>query len=168
VFSTLHTNDAPSSFVRLVDVGVKPFLVASGVRAVLAQRLVRTLCSTCKETYDPPELEKRRLCLPVEWDKVTLMHGAGCDNCHGSGHQGRLGIYELLKMDDEIRKLILEGASSIKLRRKARMNGMSTLRDDAWKKALAGIATLEEVNRRTKADEPLKAETAEPAPAAAG
>jgi len=155
VFSTLHTNDAPSSFVRLVDIGVKPFLVASGVRAVLAQRLVRTICTTCKEPYDPPELEKRRLCLPVEWDKVQVMHGAGCDNCHGTGHQGRLGTYELLTMDDELRFLILEGASSIKLRRKARINGMSSLREDAWRKCLAGVTTVEEVNRRTKADEPL-------------
>ncbi len=155
VFSTLHTNDAPSSFVRLVDIGVKPFLVASGVRAVLAQRLVRTICTTCKEPYDAPEIEKRRLCLPIEWDKVTTMHGAGCDNCHGTGHQGRLGIYELLTMDDIIRGLILEGASSIKLRRQARINGMSTLRDDAWKKVLAGVTTVEEVNRRTKADEPI-------------
>jgi len=156
VFSTLHTNDAPSSFVRLVDIGVKPFLVASGVRAVLAQRLVRTICSACKEPYDPPELEKRRLGLPgIEWDKIQVMHGAGCDNCHGTGHQGRLGTYELLTMDDELRLLILEGASSIKLRRKARMNGMTSLREDAWKKCLAGVTTVEEVNRRTKVDEPL-------------
>ncbi len=155
VFSTLHTNDAPSSFVRLVDIGLKPFLVASGVRAVLAQRLVRTICTTCKEPHDPPEIEKRRLCLPVEWDKVQTMHGAGCDNCHGTGHSGRLGAYELLTMDDDLRRLIMEGASSIKLRRKARENGMLSLREDAWKKCLAGITTVEEVNRRTKADEPL-------------
>jgi type II secretory ATPase GspE/PulE/Tfp pilus assembly ATPase PilB-like protein len=156
VFSTLHTNDAPSSFVRLVDVGVKPFLVASGVRAVLAQRLVRTICTACKEPVTPDEIEMRRLGLDVNWDEVQLMHGAGCDNCHNTGHTGRMGVYELLLMDDELRALILQGASSIKLRRKARENGMTTLREDAWKKALAGITTIEEVNRRTKADEPLK------------
>jgi type II secretory ATPase GspE/PulE/Tfp pilus assembly ATPase PilB-like protein len=156
VFSTLHTNDAPSSFVRLVDIGVKPFLVASGVRAVLAQRLVRTICTACKEPTTPAEIEMRRLGLEVEWDKIQLMHGTGCDNCHETGYTGRMGVYELLIMDDEIRAMILQGASSIKLRRTARMNGMSTLREDAWKKALAGITTIEEVNRRTKVDEPLK------------
>jgi type II secretory ATPase GspE/PulE/Tfp pilus assembly ATPase PilB-like protein len=155
VFSTLHTNDAPSAFVRLVDIGVKPFLVASGVRAVLAQRLVRTICTACKETTTPDEVEMRRLCIEVEWDKVQLMHGAGCDNCHETGYTGRMGVYELLTMEDDLRGLILEGSSSIKLRRLARLNGMTTLREDAWKKALAGITTLEEVNRRTKADEPL-------------
>ena len=156
VFSTLHTNDAPSSFIRLVDIGVKPFLVASGVRAVLAQRLVRTICTACKEPGEAAEIERRRLGFDVEWDKITLMHGAGCDNCHETGYTGRMGVYELLVMDDEIRAMILQGASSIKLRRKARTNGMTTLREDAWKKALAGITTVEEVNRRTKVDEPLK------------
>jgi len=163
VFSTLHTNDAPSSFVRLVDVGVKPFLVASGVRAVLAQRLVRTICATCKEPTEPDPVEVRRLGLEVNWDEVQLMHGAGCDNCHGSGHTGRLGIYELLTMDDELREMILTGASSIALRRKARRNGMTTLREDAWLKAVAGITTLEEVNRRTKYDEPLSDDPAQDA-----
>ncbi len=141
--------------MRLVDIGVKPFLVSSGVRAVLAQRLVRTICTTCKEPYEPEDVEKRRLGLDVNWDEIELMHGAGCDNCHGTGYTGRLGTYELLTMDDELRTMILEGASSIKLRRKARLNGMTTLREDAWKKAIAGITTLEEVNRRTKVDEPL-------------
>ena len=158
VFSTLHTNDAPSAFIRLVDIGVKPFLVASGVRAVLGQRLVRINCTTCKAPYVPEKIEITRLGLPVDLDTMELMRGEGCDNCHGTGYTGRLGVYELLLMDDELRTMILEGASSIKLRAKARENGMTTLRQDAWKKALAGITTLEEVNRRTKADEPLKTE----------
>jgi type II secretory ATPase GspE/PulE/Tfp pilus assembly ATPase PilB-like protein len=102
------------------------------------------------------EIEKRRLGIEVEWDKIQLMHGAGCDNCHETGYTGRMGVYELLIMDDEIRAMILQGASSIKLRRTARLNGMTTLREDAWKKTLAGITTLEETNRRTKVDEPLK------------
>ncbi len=160
VFSTLHTNDAPSAFVRLVDIGVKPFLVASGVRAVLGQRLVRTNCTTCKAPYVPEEIEITRLGFPVDPDSIEFMHGEGCDNCHGTGYTGRLGVYELLLMDDDMRTMILEGSSSVKLRRKARENGMTTLRQDAWKKALAGITTVEEVNRRTKADEPLKSEVA--------
>lgn len=160
VFSTLHTNDAPSAFVRLVDIGVKPFLVASGVRAVLGQRLVRTNCTTCKAPYVPEDIEMTRLGFPVELDTIELMHGEGCDNCHSTGYTGRLGVYELLSMDDEMRAMILEGSSSIKLRAKARENGMTTLRQDAWKKALAGITTVEEVNRRTKIDEPLKTEAA--------
>lgn len=156
VFSTLHTNDAPSAFVRLVDVGVKPFLVASGVRAVLGQRLVRTNCTTCKAPYTPEKIEAERLGIKFDMDKVELMHGEGCDNCHGTGYTGRLGVYELLLMDDELRAMIMDGSSSIKLRLAARRNGMSTLREDAWKKALAGITTIEEVNKRTKMDEPLK------------
>ncbi len=160
VFSTLHTNDAPSAFVRLVDIGLKPFLVASGVRAVLGQRLVRTNCTTCKVPYVPEDIEMTRLGFPVEMDTIELMHGEGCDNCHSTGYTGRLGVYELLSMDDELRAMILEGSSSIKLRAKARENGMTTLRQDAWKKALAGITTVEEVNRRTKIDEPLKTEAA--------
>jgi len=163
VFSTLHTNDAPSAFVRLVDIGVKPFLVASGVRAVLAQRLVRTNCTTCKKVYTPDPIEVTRLGLDVDIENIELMHGEGCENCHDSGYTGRLGVYELLMMDDELRAMILAGSSSIKLRRKARVNGMSSLREDAWKKALAGITTIEEVNRRTKGDEPIKKEKEETA-----
>jgi type II secretory ATPase GspE/PulE/Tfp pilus assembly ATPase PilB-like protein len=155
VFSTLHTNDAPSSFVRLVDIGIKPFLVSSGVRAVLAQRLVRTLCTSCKEPYVPNDTELVRLGFPVELDSTTLYHGAGCDNCNGTGHSGRLGVYELLTMNDSLREMIMAGESSVALRREARRTGMTTLREDAWKKALKGITTVEEVNKRTKFDEPL-------------
>ncbi len=157
VFSTLHTNDAPSSFVRLVDVGIRPFLVAQGVRAVLAQRLVRTSCSSCKEPYTPTELELTRLALDVDRDNLNLMQGAGCDACGGNGYTGRLGVYELLTMTDSMRAMIMSGESAIALRRQARIDGMFTLRDDAWKKCLNGITTIEEVNRRTKADEPLDA-----------
>jgi type II secretory ATPase GspE/PulE/Tfp pilus assembly ATPase PilB-like protein len=163
VFSTLHTNDAPSSFVRLVDIGIKPFLVASGIRAVLAQRLVRVNCTSCKEPYEPEHIQMVRLGFPPE-EGTTYYHGAGCDNCHGTGYTGRLGVYELLTMSDELRAMIMGGESSIKLRRQARIGGMTTLREDAYKKALKGITTIEEVNRRTKIDEPLKQEAAaEPA-----
>jgi type II secretory ATPase GspE/PulE/Tfp pilus assembly ATPase PilB-like protein len=156
VFSTLHTNDAASSFVRLIDIGIKPFLVASGVKAVLAQRLVRTICSTCKETYRPPDIEIERLGFPVDLDKVELFHGAGCDNCNHTGYSGRLGVYELMLTNDEIRTMIMEGASGGALRRTARLAGMATMREDAWKKVLNGITTVEEVNRKTKVDEPIE------------
>jgi len=164
VFSTLHTNDTSSTFSRLIDIGIKPFLVASGVRAILAQRLVRTICTSCKAPHDPPEDEKERLGLHVDWSQVRLVHGAGCDNCNKTGYQGRLGAYELLLNNDEIRRLVMGGGSATAIRRAARLSGMITMRDDAWQKALKGVTTLEEVNRRTRVDEPLRADEA---PAAA-
>ena len=157
VFSTLHTNDAPSSIIRLVDIGIKPFMVSSGVRAINAQRLVRTICTTCKEPYTPHALELRRLGFDVDLENTEFMHGAGCDNCHGSGYTGRMGIHELLTMTDAMRAMILAQESTVVLRREARHDGMITLRQDAYQKALNGITTIEEVNRRTKPDEPLKA-----------
>lgn len=156
VFSTLHTNDAASSFVRLIDIGIKPFLVASGVKAVLAQRLVRTICTTCKEPYRPPDIEIERLGFPVDLDKVEVFHGAGCENCNHTGYSGRLGVYELMVTTDDLRTMIMEGASGGALRRAARLAGMPTMREDAWKKVLNGITTVEEVNRKTKIDEPLE------------
>lgn len=156
VFSTLHTNDTASSFTRLIDVGIKPFLVASGVRAIMAQRLVRTICTGCKETYTPPDVEIARLGFPVDISNVDMFHGAGCDNCGHTGHQGRLGAYELLVTNDRIRELIMKNESAAAVKRQARMDGMKTMRDDAWRKALAGITTVEEVNRRTRVDEPLQ------------
>lgn len=157
VFSTLHTNDAPSSIIRLIDIGIKPFMVSSGVRAILAQRLVRTICTTCKEPYTPDALEVRRLGFPVDLENTEFVHGAGCDNCRGNGYTGRMGIHELLVMTDAMRAMILANESTVALRREARHDGMITLRTDAYKKALSGISTIEEVNRRTKPDEPLKA-----------
>lgn len=156
VFSTLHTNDAPSSFVRLVDIGIKPFLVSSGVRAILAQRLVRTNCTTCKVPYTPERIELDRLGFPVDLNNLDLLRGEGCDNCSQTGYSGRLGVYELLNTTDELRAMIMSGESAIGMRRMARMQGMSTLREDAWKKVLSGITTVEEVNRRTKIDEPME------------
>ncbi len=156
VFSTLHTNDSASTFIRLVDIGIKPFLVAAGVRAVLGQRLVRTICTTCKEPYTPTEDELDLLGLPgVKDSNVELFKGVGCDNCNHTGYSGRLGVYELLLTTDEIRRMLMEGKSSTALRRAARLGGMTTMREDAWKKALKGITTIDEVNKRTKIDEPL-------------
>lgn len=155
VFSTLHTNDTAGSFTRLIDVGIKPFLVASGVRAILAQRLVRTICTNCKETCEPAPVEVERLGFEVDLSNVQLYRGAGCDNCNNTGHQGRLGAYELLVSNDEIRGMIMRNDSSIAVKRAARQAGMSTMREDAWKKAINGITTIEEVNRKTRVDEPL-------------
>ncbi|MCA1901721.1 MAG: Flp pilus assembly complex ATPase component TadA [Candidatus Hydrogenedens sp.] len=156
VFSTLHTNDTATAFTRLIDIGVKPFLVASGIRCVLAQRLVRTICTACKEPYTPPEFEIRRLGFPVDLSKVELFHGAGCDNCNQTGYQGRLGVYELLQTTDRIRDMVMRGESATAIRREARLSGMSTMREDAWRKATMGITTVEEVNKRTRIDEPLR------------
>ena len=156
VFSTLHTNDSASAFIRLVDIGIKPFLVAAGIRAVLAQRLVRTVCTTCKEPYRPADEEFEMLGLDVDPDKVDLAHGVGCDNCNRTGYSGRLGAYELLLTSDEIRQMIMESESASALRRAARLAGMNTMRQDAWQKALKGITTIEEVNRKTRSDAPLK------------
>jgi len=156
VFSTLHTNDASSTFIRLIDIGIKPFLVASGVRCVLAQRLVRTICSTCKELYTPTDFEMERLGFSVDLSKVELFHGKGCENCNQTGYQGRLAVFELLLKTDRIRTMIMEGSSASELRREARIEGMKTLREDGWRKALTGVTTVEEVIRVTQPDEPLK------------
>ena len=156
VFSTLHTNDTATAFTRLVDIGVKPFLVASGIRAILAQRLVRTICTVCKEPFVPPEFEIRRLGFPVDLSTIELYHGAGCDNCNQTGYQGRLGVYELLQTTDRIREMVMRGESATAIRREARLSGMSTMREDAWRKATMGITTVEEVNKRTRIDEPLR------------
>jgi type IV pilus assembly protein PilB len=156
VFSTLHTNDTSSSFTRLIDIGIKPFLVASGVRAILAQRLVRLICPNCKRPYMPAEEERERLGLEVDWNAVDLVHGEGCDNCNHTGYQGRKGAYELLVTNDDIRRILMKGESATAVRRIARLTGMKTMRQDAWEKACRGITTVEEVNRRTRVDEPLK------------
>ncbi len=156
VFSTLHTNDTSSSYIRLVDIGVRPFLVAAGIRVVLAQRLVRTICTSCKEPYTPPEREFQRLGLDVDVTDLELYHGAGCDNCNKTGYQGRLGVYELMQTTDEIRTMIMNGESAAAIRRRARLAGMITMREDAWHKAVNGITTIEEVNRATRTDETLQ------------
>ncbi len=171
VFSTLHTNDAASAFIRMIDLGLKPFLVASGVRAILGQRLVRVICPTCKETYKPTEEEVGRLGIPgVDFSKIDLFRGAGCDSCNHTGYTGRLGCYELLENTDDLRKMLLAHSSAIELRRAARRAGMVTMREDAWRKALQGITTIEEVNKRTKVDEPINRNTSAPheSPARAG
>lgn len=153
VFSTLHTNDAASAFMRLCDMGVEPFLVASTVEGVMAQRLVRVLCNECKEPYSPA-LDELPEDFPGREDlsKLRLYRPGGCDQCRKTGYRGRMGIYELLTTNEEIRQLITERVSSDIVKRAAMKAGMTTLRMDGWNKVLNGVTTVDEVLRVTKAD----------------
>jgi general secretion pathway protein E len=151
VLSTVHTNDAPGAVTRLVDMGVEPFLVASSLIGVLAQRLVRTICPRCQEQYVPTAEELRGIGLDPAKVK-TLTRGKGCTNCQQSGYRGRTGIYELMVIDDEIRKLILKNVDSGSLKNKAREKGMITLLEDGAEKVLAGVTTCEEISRVTQED----------------
>ncbi len=154
VFSTLHTNDAPGAVARLVDIGVKPFLVASSTRCLMAQRLVRKICKKCGQPYEPTEMEMRALGITPEMLKgATLMKGRGCNNCNNTGNRGRFGVFEIFVIDDEARKLIYDRAPTSVLRARAREMGMRTLREDGVRKILAGMTTPEEVIRSTVGDE---------------
>jgi general secretion pathway protein E/type IV pilus assembly protein PilB len=146
VFSTLHTNDAPSAIARLLDIGVKPFLLASSVRATMAQRLVRLICDKCKEEYQASDKEIRLLGPDAErMTSVTLYHGRGCASCGGTGYRQRKGIFEIFVVDDDVRGMIYEKVSAEGLRKAALDRGMRTLREDGLRKVVAGITTLEEV-----------------------
>ena len=154
VFSTLHTNDAPSAVTRLVDIGVKPFLVASSTRCLMAQRLVRKICKNCGQPYQPTDQEMRALNLtPDSLKGATLMKGRGCGNCSNTGNRGRFGIFEIFIIDDEARKLIYDRVPVSVLRARAREMGMRTLREDGIRKVLAGLTTADEVVRATVGDE---------------
>jgi general secretion pathway protein E len=155
VFSTLHTNDSAGAFMRLCDMGVEPFLVSSTVEGVLAQRLVRQLCSDCCE---PDVRSRSEAPQDFPWEEMrdkgkTIYRSVGCPSCRGTGYRGRMGIYELLTANEEIRTLATERAPSTELKRAARRGGMTTLRDDGWKKVLAGDTTIDEVLRVSKADD---------------
>jgi general secretion pathway protein E/type IV pilus assembly protein PilB len=154
VFSTLHTNDAPSAFTRLIDMGVEPFLVSSTVEGVMAQRLVRTICADCKMEYEPPHGD-----LPLDFPGMAegkpparLWRGKGCRNCHQTGLRGRTGIHELLVNSDYLKDLIVARTNANTIRIEALKAGMITLRQDGWQKVLAGVTTIEEVARVTAAD----------------
>ncbi|MCW5555638.1 MAG: Flp pilus assembly complex ATPase component TadA [Verrucomicrobiae bacterium] len=154
VFSTLHTNDAPSAVTRLIDIGVKPFLVASSTRCLMAQRLVRKVCRKCGASWSPPESELRSLGIdPASTPNATYMKGKGCPDCSNTGCRGRMGIFEIFVIDDEARKLIYEKVPSSVLRARAREMGMRTLREDGVRKVLAGMTTPDEVIRATVGDE---------------
>jgi general secretion pathway protein E/type IV pilus assembly protein PilB len=153
VFSTLHTNDAPSAVTRLIDIGVKPFLVASSTRCLMAQRLVRRVCKRCAVAYTPLESEFRALNIDAAAAaNATFKKGRGCSECNKTGYRGRFGIFEIFVIDDEVRKLIYDKVSATVLRNRAREIGMRTLREDGTRKVLAGLTTPEEVIRATVMD----------------
>jgi type II secretion system protein E len=150
VFSTLHTNDAPSAFTRLIDMGIEPFLVSSTVVGVMAQRLVRTICPECKEEFEPHEV-------PSDFPRngggpVRLWRGVGCRACRQTGYRGRVGIYELMVTGDSIREMCVERVNASQIRKQALKEGMITLRQDGWRKVLQGKTTLDEVARVTAGD----------------
>ena len=142
VFSTLHTNDAPSAITRLADMGVEPYLITSSLVAVLAQRLVRVICPDCKQPAGSA--------MSPDGDRIRISKGAGCAACDGRGYVSRMGIFELMDVDDEIRKLIMQNADASVLTQASRRNGMRNLREDGWKKIRDGITTVEEVMRVTQ------------------
>ena len=150
VLSTLHTNDAPSTVNRLMNMGIEPFLVASSVNLICAQRLVRRVCSNCKQPqHMPPQALIQAGYSPEDAQSVTPMHGAGCEKCNNTGYKGRVGLYEVMEVTDELRELVLVGASALELRRKAIDEGMITLRQSGLIKVKAGFTTIEEVARET-------------------
>jgi type IV pilus assembly protein PilB len=150
VLSTLHTNDAPSTISRLVNMGIEPYLVATSVNVIQAQRLVRRICSNCKEeTHVSPEVLISIGFSEEEAHSLKVYHGKGCKVCNGTGYKGRIGLYEVMEMDDELRELVVIGATAMELRRKAIENGMITLRESGLCKIRDGITTIEEVVRET-------------------
>ena len=154
VFSTLHTNDAPGAITRLIDMGVQPFLVASSVMAVMAQRLVRTVCENCKQTYKPAASELKHFEIgEEEAANATFVKGKGCNKCQHTGFKGRRAVFELMTMNSTIREMTFKGEPAQAIRRQARLFGMKTLEDDALGKALRGITTLSEVAKLQRSSE---------------
>jgi len=149
VLSTLHTNDAPSAVTRLLDMGMEDYLITSTVHAILAQRLVRVLCSDCKTSYEPGAELRAELGLDPR-APASLWHAVGCDQCLGTGYRGRTGIHELLTVDEPIRRLIMRHADAAEVAAQARSSGMRTMFDDGLQKALAGVTSVEEVRRVTQ------------------
>jgi general secretion pathway protein E len=153
VFSTIHTNDAASAFARIIDMGVEPFLVASSLAGVLAQRLVRRLCPDCKEVYEPTDDELADVGLTrAQVVGHSIYKAVGCENCQGTGYRGRMGIYELLPAWDEVKALVIANADAGEVKKKACELGMKTLREDGYLKVLGGYTTLDEVLRVTQED----------------
>ena len=152
VFSTLHTNDAPGAITRMIDMGIEPFLVSASLAGVLAQRLIRVVCHRCKEKYDPPVGLLEEAGLLEHKDEHTFYKGAGCSACNHTGYHGRMGVFELMTITDEIREAILHKPTSRQLYELAHEGGLRTLREDGIQKTLQGITTLEEVARVTQLD----------------
>jgi type IV pilus assembly protein PilB len=153
VLSTLHTNDAPSSVSRMLNMGIEPFLVASSVNLIGAQRLVRKLCKDCKEPIEVDAPVLIELGVPPESvGEMQVQRGAGCRTCNNTGYKGRIAVYEIMIMRDELREFILNGASTLELKREAIRQGMKTLRMSALSKLGEGWTSIEEIVRATAAD----------------
>jgi type IV pilus assembly protein PilB len=152
VLSTLHTNDAPSTVTRMIDMGIEPFNVASAVNLIVAQRLVRRICTGCKQerVYSPEELKALGL-TPKDAAGLTFYKGAGCDACAGTGYKGRQGLYEVMLLSSALRRMVLKGGSTEELRALAVEEGMLTLRMDGMVKIKNGVTTLEEIVKETAA-----------------
>jgi type IV pilus assembly protein PilB len=154
VFTTVHTNDAPSTLARLIDLGLETFLITATLEGVIAQRLVRRICLNCKTAFEPTEAMLMEIGLtPDDVGDKELYYGRGCDQCNSTGYRGRVGIYEIMMLNDEIRDLIMNNASTNVLRNAARKNGMRTLRENGLAVIFDGITTIEEVARETLAAE---------------
>jgi type IV pilus assembly protein PilB len=154
VFTTLHTNDAPSAIARLLDLGLEPFLITATLEGIIAQRLVRRICSNCKEAYEPTE--EQLMELELTYDRIRgkkFYYGGGCDQCHNTGYHGRLGIFEIMTFTDEIRDLVMNHASTNVLRNAAKKNGMRTLREKGLNAIFDGLTTIEEVVKETVVEE---------------
>ena len=150
VLSTLHTNDAPTTITRLIDMGTEPFLISSTIEVIVAQRLVRKICEHCKEEYQPTEEDFMRLAMPKEkTESMKFYRGKGCPHCHNSGYRGRTGIFEMMRVTDPIRELINDRAPAVALGEKAREQGMRVLREDGLLKIGRGITTIDEITRNT-------------------
>ena len=152
VLSTLHTNDAPATISRLLNMGVEPFLITASVNLVLAQRLARKICADCKKQV-PVEAEVlREVGFSEEQISPTIYKGAGCSTCNGSGYKGRVALYEVMRFDESLKEMVLQGASAAELKAAAIRNGMATLRASGIKKALDGVTTTDEIVRVTMSD----------------
>jgi type IV pilus assembly protein PilB len=154
VFTTLHTNDAPSTIARLIDLGLETFLITAALEGIVAQRLVRLICTKCKTKYEPTE-EQFMECglVPEDVEGKIFYYGKGCDHCNGTGYRGRLGVYEIMQFNDELRDLVMNHASTAALRQVARKEGMKLLRENGLAAVYEGFTTLEEVAKETLATE---------------
>jgi general secretion pathway protein E len=153
VFSSLHTNEAAGAFPRLIDMGIEPFLVASSMNAVLAQRLVRRVCTKCRESYEASPIELQELGVRNVQGPITLYRATGCNTCSHTGYSGRINVHELLVVDDAVRSLVMKNADSGTIRKAATERGMLTMREDGARKVLAGITTVQELSRTLHSDE---------------
>ncbi|MHC4703935.1 MAG: GspE/PulE family protein [Planctomycetota bacterium] len=154
MFTTLHTNDAPSSIARLLDLGVEPFLITATIEGIVAQRLVRRICARCKTQFDPTEAQLMELkLLPEDVEGKVFYYGKGCSKCNGTGYRGRVGLFEIMVFNDEIRELVMNQASTGVLREAAVKNGMTLLRENGLAAIYDGITTIDEIAKETMVEQ---------------